>query len=74
MAGFVKGSVTWKQRMVGMLVKDIRKIHEEAPETDEILNGLVKDLGRVLDFYMLDDKQEKPMAEAIAKSVFEKEQ
>lgn len=74
MVGFVKGSTAWKQCMVGMLANDIRRIHEEAPETDEFLKELVRDLGRILDFYMSDDKPVKPMEEAMTKAVFGEEQ
>ena len=73
MAGFKKGSLAWKQRMVGMIANDIQRLHEMYPEDEvhkETLKETVRDLGKVIDYYFSDDKQERPIADVMCERIF----
>lgn len=74
MAGLVKGSTAWKQRMVGMMHNDILRLHEMYPNDnvhEEALKELTKDLGRFIDFYLNEDKPVRPMADVMIERIFE---
>lgn len=73
MVGFEKGSLAWQQRMVGMIANDIMRLHEMYPEDEvhkETLKETARDLGKVIDYYFSDDKQERPIADVMCERIF----
>ena len=42
MAGFKKGSMPYYQMSIGMFTNIAKKIHEEAPQCDDNIKGLVR--------------------------------
>lgn len=76
MVGFKKGSLAWKQRMMGMIANDIKRLHEMYPE-DEIhedaLKELARDLGKIVDYYFVGAKTDRPFATVVCEQIFEEE-
>lgn len=71
MAGYVKGTKGWHQKMIGLMVNDIRKIHENHPELDEDLKKLTKDLGRYIEVVLpATDESEKSLSDVMIKKIF----
>ena len=73
MVGFEKGSLAWKQITVGMIANDIMRLHEMYPEDEvhkETLKETARDLGKIIDYYFSDDKQERPFADVVCECVF----
>ena len=73
MAGIKKGSKCWYQMMIGRLVNDLSKIHENYPEADEELKKLTKDLGHYVDntIPLEHDEPVRSIADIFVKKVFD---
>lgn len=57
MAGMIKGSPMWTQRMIGAMTRDLERIHRYHPEADEWLKRLIKDMGQYIDITLASDHE-----------------
>lgn len=71
MAGYVKGSLGWMQRMIGMFHNEARKIHENSPENDESLKKMIRAFGDVTDQCLVSEPV-RPLREVMTEKIFGK--
>lgn len=69
MAGYVKGSPAWMQRMIGMFHIEAQKIHENSPENDESLKKMIRAFGEISD-QCLASEPAKPLREVMTEKIF----
>ena len=69
MAGYVKGSLGWMQRMIGTFQNEAQRIHENSPENDESLKKMIRAFGDVTD-QCLASEPVKPLREVMTEKIF----
>lgn len=69
MAGYVKGSLGWLQRKIGIFQNEARKIHEKSPENDESLKKMIREFGDIID-QSLASEPIKPLREVMTEKIF----
>ena len=53
MAGFVRGSEAWKQKMIGTICEDLRDLHAKCPEAHDEIVKLSKHITHIVNVSML---------------------
>lgn len=69
MAGYVKGSPGWMQRMIGIFHIEAQKIHENSPENDESLKKMIWAFGEISD-QCLAYEPVRPLQEVMIEKIF----
>lgn len=69
MAGYLKGSKAHKQVMIGMISKDLRALHDKAPEAHEEIVRLSRDISHIVNVYMLGNLEHQNKNNLFAKHV-----
>lgn len=61
MAGYVRGSKAWNQKMIGMISKDLQAVYTKAPEAHDEIVKLSRDVSHIINVCMLgnEDHQNK---------------
>lgn len=53
MAGYVRESKAWNQKMIEMISKDLQALYVKAPEAHDEIVKLSRDISHIINVYML---------------------
>lgn len=59
MAGFIKGSDPWKQKMIGLVCDDLKAIHDKCPEAHDEIVKLSQHISHIINVSMLGNTNHK---------------